>query len=152
MKVKLIVLGFSFLFRRAIRGKFRGTVGGMERNRFIKITPLSDDNKKIIKEAMSERYNVANRALDLSNFGADAKFGGSSGATGKLTEPRVVEAVLDIIGENLRDLNALNLSNNQLRYLRTFDKLADKAPNIEILYLEKNLVCIHTYLNRSELE
>lgn len=113
----------------------------MERNRFVKITPLSDDNKKIIKEAMSERYNVANRALDLSNFGADAKFGGSSGAIGKLTDPRVVEAVLEIIGENLRDLNALNLSNNQLRYLRTYDKLADKAPNIEILYLEKNLVC-----------
>jgi len=125
---------------RAIRGKFRGTVGGMERNRFVKITPLSDDNKKIIKEAMSERYNVANRALDLSNFGADAKFGGSSGAIGKLTDPRVVEAVLEIIGENLRDLNALNLSNNQLRYLRTYDKLADKAPNIEILYLEKNLM------------
>ena len=123
----------------------------MERNRFVKITPLSDDNKKIIKEAMSERYNVANRALDLSNFGADAKFGGSSGAIGKLTDPRVVEAVLDIIGENLRDLNALNLSNNQLRYLRTYDKLADKAPNIEILYLEKNLVCTQLK-HRSEHE
>ena len=45
----------------------------------MKAPPLSDDNKKQIREAMSKRYVPENKALDLSNFGADQTFGGSSG-------------------------------------------------------------------------
>jgi len=126
---------------RGIRGKYpRGTRGGMtfDRSRFIKLAPLSDDNKEKIKEAMSKKYLPENKALDLSNFGADPTFGGSSGAIGKLTDERVMEVVIETIGQNLHDLEALSLSKNSLRTLRGFSKIVDKAPNIRILYLDEN--------------
>ena len=63
-----------------------------------------------------------------------------------MTDDRVVEVVLETIRTHLSDLNALNLSNNQLRSLRAFAKLAEKAPNIEILFLEKNRVSIYAIL------
>ena len=125
-----------------MRGKYRGGSRGIpiDRSRFVKLAPLSEDNKNVIKEAMNKRYGLANKALDLNNFGNDSAFGGSSGATGRLTDERVVECVLETIGEHLRDLEAVNLSNNGLRTLRVLGKIADKAPNIKILYLHQNKV------------
>lgn len=115
----------------------------IDRSRFIKLAPLSDENKTLIQETMNKRYVPANRALDLNNFGADTAFGGSSNATGKLTDERVVEVILDTIGQHLPDLEAINLSNNFLRTLRgNFAKIADKAPRIKILYLDQNKVSI----------
>lgn len=118
--------------------------GGLDRSRFVKLAPLSDDNKTKIQEAMSKRYNPANKALNLDNFGADNTFGGSSNAIGRLSDERVMECVVDTIGQHLSDLEAVNLSNNRLRTLRVFAKAADKAPNIKIIYLEKNDVRITT--------
>jgi len=126
---------------RGIRGKFpRGTKGGMtfDRSRFIKLAPLSDDNKTKIQEAMSKKYVPETKALDLSNFGADPTFGGSSGAIGKLTDERVMEVVIETIGQHLSNLEALKLSKNNLRTLRGFSKIVDKAPNVRILYLDDN--------------
>lgn len=123
---------------RGIRGKIRGYRGSVDRSRFVKLAPLSDDNKKQIQEAMNKRYVPANRALDLTNFGADQTFGGSSGATGKLTDERVMDVVIETIGQHLSDLEALSLTNNGLRTLRVFSKIVDKGPNIKILYLDQN--------------
>jgi len=125
---------------RALRSKYRGHRGGIpiDRSRFIKLAPLSDENKKVIQEAMNKRYVPANKALDLNNFGADSAFGGSSGAIGRLTDERVMDIVIDTIGEHLSDLEAINLSNNNLRTLRVFSKVVGKAPNIKIIYLNSN--------------
>lgn len=87
---------------------------------------------------MNKRYIVANKALDLANFGSDPAFGGSSGATGRLTDERVVEVIVDTIGQHLQDLEAVNLANNNIRTLRHIGKVADKAPAIKILYLDHN--------------
>ena len=84
----------------------------------MKLAPLSDDNKTKIQEAMNNRYVPGNKALDLSDFGADKTFGGSSNAIGRLTDERVMDVVIDTITEHLSDLQALNLSNNNLRTLR----------------------------------
>ena len=89
---------------------------------------------------MNKRYVPANKALDLNNFGADSAFGGSSGAIGRLTDERVMDIVIDTIGEHLSDLEAINLSNNNLRTLRVFSKVVGKAPNIKIIYLNSNKV------------
>ena len=87
---------------------------------------------------MNARYVPESKALDLKNFKADNKFGGSSKASGDLKNPKVMEFVLDTIGQHLPDLEALNLSNNGLRNLKTFSKIVDKAPRLRILYLEDN--------------
>lgn len=121
------------------RGKFRGRgVPILDRSRFVKLAPLSDDNKTKIQEAMNKRYVPGNKALDLSEFGADKTFGGSSNAIGRLTDERVMDVVIDTIAEHLSDLQALNLSNNNLRTLRAFSKIVGKARNITILYLNHN--------------
>ena len=120
-------------------GRGRGRV--FDRNRFThfaKKDPLSEENKKLIQEAMHTRFIQETKALNLESFGRDPKFGGSSEATGNLSDDRVVEVVLNTIKEFLSDLKALSLKDNNLRSLRAFAKLAESAPQIEILYLEKN--------------
>ena len=67
---------------------------------------------------MNKRYVAGNKALDLTDFGADTTFGGSSNAIGRLTDQRVMDYVIETIGEHLSDLQALNLSKNNLRTLR----------------------------------
>jgi len=127
---------------RGIRGKFRGRIRGsniaIDRSRFVKLAPLSDDNKTKIQEAMNKRYVAGNKALDLTDFGADTTFGGSSNAIGRLTDQRVMDYVIETIGEHLSDLQALNLSKNNLRTLRDFSKIVEKTPSIKILYLDQN--------------
>jgi hypothetical protein len=108
----------------------------------VSLAPLSSDNVTKIQEAMNKRYNPATKALDLENFGADSTFGGSSAATGKLSDDRVMQCVVDTIGQHLSDLEAINVSNNHLRSLKTFSKLVDKAPRIKILYMEHNKVSV----------
>ena len=108
--------------------------------RFVTLAPLSDENKKLIQEAMNNNYNVENKALNLEKFGKDPHFGGSSGAIGKLTHSGVVEVILDTIGTHLPDLRYLSLADNQLKSLNDFSKLHEKAPNIHTLYLQKNHV------------
>jgi len=87
---------------------------------------------------MNARYVPESKALDLKNFKADNKFGGSSKANGDLKNPKVMEYVLDTIGQHLPDLEALNLSQNGLKNLKSFSKIVDKAPRLRILYLEDN--------------
>jgi len=124
---------------RGVRGKLRGYRGiSTDRGRFVKLAPLSDENKTQIQEAMNKRYVAGNKALDLSNFGADQAFGGSSGAIGKLSDERVMDVVIDTIGQHLADLEALSLTNNNLRTLRVLGKIVEKARNIKILYLDNN--------------
>ena len=89
---------------------------------------------------MNDRYISSSKALDMKNFRADNKFGGSSKAQGDLKNPKVMEYVLDTIGQHLPDLEALNLSNNGLKSLKAFSKIVDKAPRLKILYLEDNEV------------
>ena len=82
---------------------------------------------------MNKRYVPGNKALDLSEFGADKTFGGSSNAIGRLTDERVMDVVIDTIAEHLSDLQALNLSNNNLRTLRS--NLFSKHLAYNILYV-----------------
>jgi len=136
--------------RPAMRGRGRYIRGSMRNNssidrapRFVKFAPLSDENKKLIMEAMNEKYNSETKALNLESFGTNKHFGGSSGAIGKLTHSGVVEVILDTIGTHLSDLRYLSLADNQLKFLKDFSKLHEKAPNIHTLHLQKNQI-IHS--------
>ena len=82
----------------------------------------------------------APKTLNLESFGTNKHFGGSSGAIGKLTHSGVVEVILDTIGTHLSDLRYLSLADNQLKFLKDFSKLHEKAPNIHTLHLQKNQV------------
>jgi len=140
--------------RPTTRGRGRYIRGSMRNNpsidrvpRFVTLAPLSDENKKLIQEAMNNNYNVENKALNLEKFGKDPHFGGSSGAIGKLTHSGVVEVILDTIGTHLPDLRYLSLADNQLKSLNDFSKLHEKAPNIHTLYLQKNHIFRHKELD-----
>ena len=107
---------------------------------------MSEENKTQIQEAMNKRYVPGNKALDLTNFGADATFGGSSGAIGKLTDERVMDVVTETIGQHLADLEALSLTNNSLRTLRGKNFLIYNALqlnlNISSEFLFRNLTLV----------
>ena len=135
---------FSLNFRRGrgryLRGSMRNNASIDRVPRFVKFAPLSDENKKLILEAMNEKYNTETKALNLESFGTNKHFGGSSGAIGKLTHSGVVEVILDTIGTHLSDLRYLSLADNQLKFLKDFSKLHEKAPNVHTLHLQKNQV------------
>ena len=86
------------------------------------------------------KWSAETKALNLESFGTNKHFGGSSGAIGKLTHSGVVEVILDTIGTHLSDLRYLSLADNQLKFLKDFSKLHEKAPNIHTLHLQKNQV------------
>merc|ERR1711953_985188 len=96
--------------------------------RFVKFAPLSDENKKLIMEAMNEKYNAETKALNLESFGTNKHFGGSSGAIGKLTHSGVVEVILDTLGTHLSDLRYLSLAD--ISQLRLTDLCLDGNPMV----------------------
>ena len=91
---------------------------------------------------MNKRYNAHTKALDLEKFGSDPAFGGSS-IKAYLFEERIMNCVVETIKHYLADLEAVNLSCNNLFTLSHFGKVVEKAPHIKIIYLENNKVKLH---------
>jgi hypothetical protein len=63
-----------------------------------------------------------------------------------LFSPNVLLAVLDIIVENVPELTALDLSDNQLYVFDNLSMLAAKVPNLRVLHIGRNQVscCIQS--------
>ncbi|XP_068146329.1 nuclear RNA export factor 1-like [Drosophila tropicalis] len=101
----------------------------------IPLAVIDDDLKQKMKNVMAKRYNVQSKALDLSRFYADPDL--------KLTfcplfQDDVMKAALDIICENVPDLMALNLNENNLSTMETFVSVETRLPHLQVLYLEDN--------------
>lgn len=90
-----------------------------------------------MKLAMVKRYNVATKALDLTKFHSDPDLLDIFCA---LFRPSFMTQAFKIIGENIPQLEALNLNDNKINLMTHFQELATKVPNLKILYLGKNKV------------
>ncbi|KAK9883572.1 hypothetical protein WA026_001749 [Henosepilachna vigintioctopunctata] len=86
---------------------------------------------------MANRYNAANKALDLSKFHADPILQDSFCA---LYKPIILIAVIEIIGENIPELEALSLNDNNIQILTFLKKYVDKLKNVRILHLAQNKI------------
>ncbi|XP_055854918.1 nuclear RNA export factor 1 [Episyrphus balteatus] len=99
--------------------------------------PIDEAYKEKIKLAMAKRYNPNTRALNLSKFHADEDF---KEMFLSLARAPIMSAVIDIIEKNIPELEALNLNDNQMVTMESFKNIAQRLPNLKILYLEENKI------------
>ncbi|CAG9767079.1 unnamed protein product [Ceutorhynchus assimilis] len=110
---------------------------------FLKVFPgspeviMDDKIKERIKVVMAKRYNLANKALDLTKFHADPDL---QDVFCGLFKPVVFNAVLEIIEENIQDVVALCLNDNRLSVFGFLKKVHKKMPSLKILHLAKNRI------------
>lgn len=90
-----------------------------------------------MKLAMVKRYNAVTKALDLTKFHSDPDLLDIFCA---LFRPSFMSQAFKIIGENIPQLEALNLNDNKINLMVHFADLPAKVPNLKILYLANNKV------------
>lgn len=101
---------------------------------------MTNEVKEKIKMVMAKRYNLANKALDLTKFHADPDLQEYFCA---LFKPIVFDTVLKIIQEeNIQDLEALCLNENKLTVFGFLKRISKDLPNIKILHLANNRVSL----------
>ncbi|XP_045476464.1 nuclear RNA export factor 1-like isoform X2 [Harmonia axyridis] len=98
---------------------------------------ITTELKEKMKLAMANRYNAANKALDLTKFHSDPMLQDYFCA---LYKPIILLAVIDIIAENIPDLEALNLNDNKIQILTFLQKFVAKLDKVKILYLGQNKI------------
>ncbi|KAF7271883.1 hypothetical protein GWI33_015302 [Rhynchophorus ferrugineus] len=98
----------------------------------VDITPQLKEKMKLV---MAKRYNSLNKALDLTKFHADPDLKNDFCA---LFKPQILIAVLDIIGNEIPDLEALSLNDNRLMFLEGMKKSINKLNNVKIFHLRNN--------------
>ncbi|XP_045460288.1 nuclear RNA export factor 1-like isoform X1 [Harmonia axyridis] len=98
---------------------------------------ITTELKEKMKLAMAKRYNAANKALDLTKFHSDPILQDFFCA---LYKPIILLAVIDIITENIPDLEALNLNDNNIQILTFLQKFIAKLNKVKILYLGQNKI------------
>lgn len=92
-----------------------------------------------LKTVMSSRFVPETKALNLRKFYADPQFLGEP-FYAPLNRSLIMNHIIKIIGEHIPGIEAIDLSENDLRTLDDLEKLVEKAPNVKILYLSKNNV------------
>lgn len=96
---------------------------------------VDDSVVERMKLAMVKRYNAETKALDLTKFHSDPDLLDIFCA---LFRPSFMTQAFKIIGENIPQLEALNLNDNKINLMTHFSDLSSKVPNLKILYLGKN--------------
>ncbi|XP_031353729.1 nuclear RNA export factor 1 isoform X2 [Photinus pyralis] len=105
---------------------------------------ITDSLKAKLKAAMANRYDLANKALDLTKFHADPQLQDVFCA---LFKPIMLLTVIDIMSENIPELVALNLNENRIQVLNHLKKIDKKLPNLKILHLGNNKIREMTMLD-----
>ncbi|XP_002067487.4 nuclear RNA export factor 1 [Drosophila willistoni] len=101
----------------------------------IPLVAIDDEFKLKMKTAMAKRYNVQTKALDLSRFHCDPDI---KPIFCPLFRANVMSAALDIISENIPDIVAINLNENNMTTMEAFKSVEKRLPNLRILYLGDN--------------
>ncbi|XP_017785582.1 PREDICTED: nuclear RNA export factor 1 [Nicrophorus vespilloides] len=91
--------------------------------------------KDRMKLAMMKRYNPTTKALDLTRFHIDPVLQELFCA---LAKHQICRQALEIISENIRDLEALNLSNNNIHMLIPLKDMTTLLPNLKVLHIGHN--------------
>ncbi|CAC5418521.1 NXF [Mytilus coruscus] len=100
---------------------------------------LDEEGIEKLKVCMSSRYDPATKALNLSNLYNDANLSQEKIHLA-LNKQTVMSQVSDIIGENIPELETLDVSENKLMGLENMRDLVSKAPNVVRLNIGKNLI------------
>lgn len=109
----------------------------------IPLVTVNDEMKAKLKQVMSKRYNEQTKALDLSKFHTDPDL---KPVFCPLFRGSVMGAALDIISEYIPNLEAINLSDNQMSTVEVFKGAEKRLPHLKIVYLGDNKVsCIYYY-------
>lgn len=88
---------------------------------------------------MSSRFIKESNALNLKKFHSDNAFLGEP-VYAPLNRGNVMSKVVNIIGDHIPEVSAIDFSDNGIRGLDHFASLVQKAPNVKILYLADNKV------------
>ncbi|XP_036677234.2 nuclear RNA export factor 1 isoform X2 [Drosophila suzukii] len=103
----------------------------------IPLVAIDDAFKEAMKVTMAKRYNVQTKALDLSRFHADPDL---RQTFCPLFRQNVMSAAIDIICDNIPDLEAINLNENNMTSMEAFKGVEKRIPNLKILYLGDNKI------------
>ncbi|XP_037759320.1 nuclear RNA export factor 1 isoform X1 [Chelonia mydas] len=98
---------------------------------------LKPEEIEQLKVTMSKRYDGSQQALDLKNLRTDPDLVAQN-IDVVLNRRNCMQAVLQIIEENIPELLSLNLTSNKLYQLDDLAELAQKATNLKILNLTRN--------------
>ncbi|XP_014481162.1 PREDICTED: nuclear RNA export factor 1-like [Dinoponera quadriceps] len=110
----------------------------------IKVKPgfpqceIDEKLKERLKQAMAKRYIADTNALDLSKFHQDQDL--VSDYFCALFRPPLLMAVLDIVGQHIPTLEALNLEGNKIHIIQGLNVLSKKFPKLKILYIGDNKI------------
>uniref|UniRef100_A0A182QK83 NTF2 domain-containing protein n=1 Tax=Anopheles farauti TaxID=69004 RepID=A0A182QK83_9DIPT len=100
-------------------------------------SPVNEQLKARMKQAMVKRYNPQTKGLNLEKFHADPDL---SDIFCALFRPQIILAAIDIIAEHIPEIEALNLNDNKLYMLDHLKSMATKMPNLKVLYLARNRI------------
>ncbi|XP_034474938.1 nuclear RNA export factor 1-like [Drosophila innubila] len=98
---------------------------------------INEELKAKMKMVMAKRYNIETKALDLSRFHADPDL---QPIFCPLFLLSVMCVALDIICENIPDVEAINLNDNELHTIEAFKGVEKRLPHLKILYLGDNKI------------
>ncbi|XP_064537166.1 nuclear RNA export factor 1 [Drosophila montana] len=101
----------------------------------VPLVTIDEEFKAKMKVVMAKRYNVQTKALDLSRFHADPDL---KPIFCPLFRVNVMTAALDIICDNIPDLEAINLNDNNMSTMESFKGADKRLPHLKILYLGDN--------------
>ncbi|XP_068703613.1 nuclear RNA export factor 1-like isoform X2 [Montipora foliosa] len=100
---------------------------------------LDDNTKEVLKQCLSKRYDVASKALNLSDLFHDEVLNANN-VQGILSRPWLASWILQLIGENCPEVQSLDISNNRLKYLDGFRELGQQASNLKHLKICNNQI------------
>lgn len=98
---------------------------------------IDDKLKEKMKMAMSQRYNVITRSLDMKRFHVDPELVKDDTFI-PLSRPNMLATSVKLIIENVPDIQALDLSDNKLSSVDALKVLIDKTPNLKVLHIGNN--------------
>ncbi|XP_053325654.1 nuclear RNA export factor 1-like [Spea bombifrons] len=100
---------------------------------------MKDEEIRHFKNCMQKRYDGATVALDMKSLRSDPDLVANK-VDLVLNRRRCMQAMLQIIEENVPELLSLDISNNTIYKLDYMAEIHNKAPNLKILRLSNNML------------
>lgn len=126
---------------RSFNRRITSPVGGkmqVKTNRIFLPTVIFDDKlREHVKVALSRRYNVETKALNMSLFREDSVLK-ELGIYLAVSRNEVLNMIMQIIQENIPELVSIDVSSNELFTLEAFKKLSAVCKNVKCVNLSQN--------------
>lgn len=105
----------------------------------ISVDDKLTEQTKII---MSRRYNVPEKALDLTNFAEDPAFKESCIFL-VISRPEILGMICEIIKNNIPELVSINFCRNDIYTLQPLKTIAETCPGVKSLNISQNKVGVN---------